>query len=50
MKRTPPGALALSGDWPGLRRDVDTGDDLCAAAELGLGVHTYSVLAPTGGC
>jgi 2-phospho-L-lactate guanylyltransferase len=44
------GALALGGDWPGLRRDVDTGDDLCAAAELGLGPHTRAVLAPTGGC
>ena len=35
---------------PGLRRDVDTGDDLCAAAELGLGPHTRAVLAPTGRC
>jgi 2-phospho-L-lactate guanylyltransferase len=44
------GAVALSGAWPGLRRDVDTGDDLCAAAELGLGPHTRAVLAPTGRC
>ena len=44
------GALALGGDWPGLRRDVDTGDDLCAAVELGLGPHTRAVLAPAGGC
>jgi 2-phospho-L-lactate guanylyltransferase len=44
------GAVALDGPWPGLRRDVDTGDDLCAAAELGLGPHTRAVLAPTGRC
>ncbi len=44
------GAVALDGPWPGLRRDVDTGDDLCAAAELGLGPHTRAVLAPIGRC
>jgi 2-phospho-L-lactate/phosphoenolpyruvate guanylyltransferase len=44
------GAVMLGGTWPGLRRDVDTGDDLCAAAELGLGPHTRAVLAPAGGC
>jgi 2-phospho-L-lactate/phosphoenolpyruvate guanylyltransferase len=44
------GAVALTGAWPGLRRDVDTGDDLCAAAALGLGPHTRAVLAPTGSC
>jgi 2-phospho-L-lactate guanylyltransferase len=44
------GAVALDGPWPGLRRDVDTGADLCAAAELGLGLHTRAVLAPTGRC
>ena len=42
------GAVPLAGAWPSLRRDVDTGDDLCAAAELGLGPHTRAVLAPTG--
>src|SRR5215207_131082 len=31
------GAAVLTGDWPTLRRDVDTADDLAAAAELGLG-------------
>lgn len=41
------GAQELVGDWPGLRRDVDTPDDLRAAAELGLGPHTRCVLAPT---
>jgi 2-phospho-L-lactate guanylyltransferase len=44
------GAVPLAGAGPGLRRDVDTGDDLCAAAELGLGPHTRAVLAPTGRC
>jgi 2-phospho-L-lactate guanylyltransferase len=44
------GAVALGGAWPGLRRDVDTGDDLCAAAALGLGPLTRALLAPTGRC
>ena len=44
------GAVPLLTAGPGLRRDVDTGDDLCAAAELGLGPHTRAVLAPTGRC
>jgi 2-phospho-L-lactate/phosphoenolpyruvate guanylyltransferase len=44
------GAVELAGTWPGLRRDVDTGDDLCAAAALGIGPHTRAVLAPTGRC
>jgi 2-phospho-L-lactate guanylyltransferase len=45
------GAVELDGDWPGLRRDVDTADDLRVAAELGLGPHTRCVLAPTSpGC
>src|SRR6266508_6362083 len=34
------GATALSGDWPGLRRDVDTPDDLAAAVALGVGPYT----------
>jgi 2-phospho-L-lactate/phosphoenolpyruvate guanylyltransferase len=41
------GARPLIGDWPGLRRDVDTADDLRRAAGLGLGPHTTCVLAPT---
>jgi 2-phospho-L-lactate/phosphoenolpyruvate guanylyltransferase len=41
------GARRLTGDWPGLRRDVDTADDLRAATELGLGPHTRCVLAPS---
>ena len=34
------GATPLVGPWPSLRRDVDTPDDLAAAAALGLGRHT----------
>jgi 2-phospho-L-lactate/phosphoenolpyruvate guanylyltransferase len=37
------GATALVGDWPGLRRDVDTGADLAAAAVLGLGPATSAL-------
>jgi 2-phospho-L-lactate guanylyltransferase len=43
------GGLPLDGEWPGLRRDVDTEADLIAAADLGLGRHTAAALAPTGG-
>lgn len=39
------GATPLNGDWPGLRRDVDTLSDLEQAAELGLGPYTRSLLA-----
>lgn len=34
------GAVPLAGNWPTLRRDVDTAADLAAAAVLGLGPHT----------
>jgi 2-phospho-L-lactate guanylyltransferase len=34
------GARALTGPWPSLRRDVDTGTDLAAAAAIGLGTRT----------
>ena len=34
------GAVPLTGDWPSLRRDVDTAADLLAAAALGLGPAT----------
>jgi 2-phospho-L-lactate/phosphoenolpyruvate guanylyltransferase len=37
------GAAPLVGPWPSLRRDVDTPDDLAAAAALGLGSHTASL-------
>ncbi|MFY1633367.1 2-phospho-L-lactate guanylyltransferase [Solwaraspora sp. WMMB335] len=44
------GARRLPGDWPTLRRDVDTAADLAAAAALGLGRHT-AALCPAGvGC
>jgi 2-phospho-L-lactate guanylyltransferase len=38
------GAVLLDGDWPSLRRDVDTAADLDAAADLGLGTHTGEIL------
>jgi 2-phospho-L-lactate guanylyltransferase len=38
------GARALAGDWPGLRRDVDTAADLRAALELGPAPHTRALL------
>jgi 2-phospho-L-lactate/phosphoenolpyruvate guanylyltransferase len=34
------GAVELAGDWPSLRRDVDTTADLAVAAALGLGPAT----------
>ncbi len=37
------GALRLDGGWPGLRRDVDTADDLGTALRLGTGAHTAAV-------
>jgi 2-phospho-L-lactate/phosphoenolpyruvate guanylyltransferase len=39
------GAVALDGDWPGLRQDVDTPADLRAAAALGLGARSAAVAA-----
>ncbi|MEV4120378.1 2-phospho-L-lactate guanylyltransferase [Micromonospora sp. NPDC049645] len=39
------GALPLDGDWPSLRRDVDTAADLAAAARLGLGPRTAALVA-----
>jgi 2-phospho-L-lactate guanylyltransferase len=38
------GALRLDGDWPSLRRDVDTAADLTVAARLGLGPRTAALL------
>ena len=34
------GALRLAGDWPSLRCDVDTPEDLLLAGQLGLGART----------
>ncbi|NNH72625.1 2-phospho-L-lactate guanylyltransferase [Nocardia uniformis] len=38
------GAMELRGEWPGLRQDVDTADDLARAMELGVGVNTGALL------
>jgi 2-phospho-L-lactate guanylyltransferase len=38
------GARRLDGDWPTLRRDIDTGADLAAGKDLGLGTHTHDAL------
>jgi 2-phospho-L-lactate guanylyltransferase len=38
------GAIRLAGEWPTLRRDVDTADDLAEAAGLGLGAQTAALL------
>jgi 2-phospho-L-lactate guanylyltransferase len=38
------GAVALTGAWPGLVRDVDTEDDLWAAVALGVGPCTAAQL------
>lgn len=42
---TASGALPLAGDWPTLRRDVDTPADLAVAARLGLGPRTAALTA-----
>ncbi|MFW3169462.1 2-phospho-L-lactate guanylyltransferase [Geodermatophilus sp. CPCC 206100] len=38
------GAVRLTGDWPGLARDVDTAADLEAALALGVGPATAALL------
>jgi len=38
------GAVRLTGEWPSLRRDVDTAADLAEAAALGLGPHTTALV------
>jgi 2-phospho-L-lactate guanylyltransferase len=42
------GAVPLAGDWPTLRRDVDTAADLDAAAGLGLGPHSAGMARAPG--
>ncbi|HEY0000867.1 MAG TPA: 2-phospho-L-lactate guanylyltransferase [Actinoplanes sp.] len=42
------GARGLTGDWPGLRHDVDTPDDLTAVLTLGAGRHTCALLRDLG--
>jgi 2-phospho-L-lactate guanylyltransferase (CobY/MobA/RfbA family) len=39
---------AVDADLPGLRRDVDTLDDLRGAVALGVGSATQAVLAASG--
>jgi 2-phospho-L-lactate guanylyltransferase len=38
------GAMMLHGDWPSLRRDVDTADDLTEAVRIGLGPRTGALV------
>lgn len=42
------GARQLTGTWPGLRRDVDTGADLAHAQALGLGPASTRLWPPPG--
>jgi 2-phospho-L-lactate guanylyltransferase len=47
------GALELSGDWPGLRHDVDTAADLTTVLALGTGPRTTALMNEvdvTAGC
>jgi 2-phospho-L-lactate guanylyltransferase len=37
-------ATDITGDWPGLRQDVDTAQDLRAVADLGVGPRTKALL------
>jgi 2-phospho-L-lactate guanylyltransferase len=39
------GAVALAREWPGLRCDIDTPDDLVAALQLGVGTATKRTVA-----
>jgi 2-phospho-L-lactate guanylyltransferase len=38
--------VALDGEWPSLRRDVDTPADLTTARRLGVGTNTLAALLP----
>ncbi|MEU4840392.1 2-phospho-L-lactate guanylyltransferase [Nocardia testacea] len=42
------GAVRLHGDWPGLRHDVDTAEDLAAVRALGTGPDTAALLGELG--
>ncbi|GIE84050.1 2-phospho-L-lactate guanylyltransferase [Actinoplanes regularis] len=42
------GATPLTGDWPGLRQDVDTAADLAAVLGLGAGERTRALLSDLG--
>ena len=39
-----PGAIELTGAWPGLRCDIDTPDDLLVARRLGVGPATAQAI------
>jgi 2-phospho-L-lactate guanylyltransferase len=39
------GAVELVGNWPGLRCDIDTPDDLAVAQQLGVGADTASIIS-----
>jgi 2-phospho-L-lactate guanylyltransferase len=41
-------AQPLAGEWPGLRQDVDTADDLRTVLTLGAGEHTCGLLRDLG--
>jgi len=43
------GARPIIGDWPGLRQDVDTAEDLRTVLALGPGEHTCALLRDLGG-
>jgi 2-phospho-L-lactate/phosphoenolpyruvate guanylyltransferase len=43
------GAVVLDGAWPSLRCDVDTAEDLAAAAALGLGPRSTALLGEVCG-
>jgi len=40
------GAVELVGQWPSLRRDVDTPSDLQTVVSMGVGPHTAAALRP----
>ncbi|BCJ42521.1 2-phospho-L-lactate guanylyltransferase [Actinoplanes ianthinogenes] len=42
------GAIPLTGDWPGLRQDVDSAADLDTVLELGAGDRTRALLRDVG--
>jgi 2-phospho-L-lactate guanylyltransferase len=42
------GATPRTGDWPGLRQDVDTAGDLATVLRLGPGEHTRAILRDLG--
>lgn len=44
------GAVLLAGDWPGLRRDVDTAEHLAVALALGTGPRTAAIRARPNAC